>query len=126
VGNSLRPQQVLKQVASGLSHRTPQRRKDGIEQVLERRAFGGLYEHFGRHPCAQLQSARLRLGELLNTDKPGTLQPTPRRAGTVEVWSYLVVAGGIELTLEPERARAMTALPDPRITLCDRGNAGCL
>lgn len=91
-------------MASGLSHRTPQRGKDGIEQVLEQRAFG----------------------ELLNTDKPGTLQPTPRRAGTVEVWSHLVVAGGIELTLDLGRDCAMTALPDPRITLCDRGNAGCL
>ncbi len=34
----------------------------------------------------------------------GPLPPTPRRAGTVEVWSHLVVADGIELTLEPGRA----------------------
>jgi hypothetical protein len=32
------------------------------------------------------------------------LPPTPRRAGTVEVWSHLVVADGVELTLEPSRA----------------------
>lgn len=32
------------------------------------------------------------------------LPPTPRRAGTVEVWSHLVVADGVELTLEPGRA----------------------
>jgi hypothetical protein len=28
----------------------------------------------------------------------------PRGAGTVEVWSHLVVADGIEITLEPGRA----------------------
>ena len=28
----------------------------------------------------------------------------PRGAGTVEVWTHLVVADGIELTLEPGRA----------------------
>jgi hypothetical protein len=32
------------------------------------------------------------------------LPPTPRRPGTVEVWSHLVVADGLELTLEPGRA----------------------
>lgn len=30
--------------------------------------------------------------------------PLPRRAGTVEAWSHLVVAEGIEITLEPSRA----------------------
>jgi hypothetical protein len=34
----------------------------------------------------------------------GPLPPTPRRAGTVEVWSHLVVADGVEVTLEPGRA----------------------
>ena len=32
------------------------------------------------------------------------MPPRPRAAGTVEVWSHLVVADGVELTLEPGRA----------------------
>jgi DNA-binding transcriptional MerR regulator len=50
-----------------------------------------------------------RIGELLRQgvapggdDRP--LPPTPRRPGTVEVWSHLVVADGVELVLEPGRA----------------------
>ena len=45
-----------------------------------------------------------RIGELLKQQDTGPLPPTPRRAGTVEVWSHLVVADGVELTLEPSRA----------------------
>lgn len=45
-----------------------------------------------------------RIGELLKQQAAGPLPPTPRRPGTVEVWSHLVVADGIELTLEPGRA----------------------
>jgi hypothetical protein len=45
-----------------------------------------------------------RIGELLKQPDDGHSPPTPRRAGTVEVWSHLVVADGIELTLEPGRA----------------------
>jgi len=45
-----------------------------------------------------------RIGELLKQQTAGPLPPTPRRPGTVEVWSHLVVADGIELTLEPGRA----------------------
>lgn len=46
-----------------------------------------------------------RIGEVLSQPtSPDSLPPTPRRAGTVEVWSHLVVAGGIEVTLEPGRA----------------------
>lgn len=45
-----------------------------------------------------------RIGEVMKQPSSGTLPPTPRRAGTVEVWSHLVVADGIELTLEPGRA----------------------
>ena len=45
-----------------------------------------------------------RIGELLKQQARGPLPPTPRRAGTVEVWSHLVVADGVELTLEPGRA----------------------
>ena len=45
-----------------------------------------------------------RIGDLLKQQAVGPLPPTPRRAGTVEVWSHLVVADGVELTLEPSRA----------------------
>jgi len=45
-----------------------------------------------------------RIGELLRQPSAGPVPPTPRRPGTVEVWSHLVVADGIELTVEPGRA----------------------
>ena len=45
-----------------------------------------------------------RIGEVLKQPTTGPLPPTPRRAGTVEVWSHLVVADGVEVTLEPGRA----------------------
>ncbi len=45
-----------------------------------------------------------RIGEVLKEPASGSLPPTPRRAGTVEVWSHLVVADGVEVTLEPSRA----------------------
>lgn len=44
-----------------------------------------------------------RIGEVMKQPTSGPLPPAPRRAGTVEVWSHLVVADGIELTLEPGR-----------------------
>ena len=45
-----------------------------------------------------------RIGELLKQQATGPLPPTPRRAGTVEVWSHLVISDGVELKLEPSRA----------------------
>lgn len=45
-----------------------------------------------------------RIGEILQQPSEGPLPPTPRRSGTVEVWSHLVVADGVEVTLEPGRA----------------------
>jgi DNA-binding transcriptional MerR regulator len=45
-----------------------------------------------------------RIAEVLKQPTTGPLPPTPRRAGTVEVWSHLVVADGVEVTLEPGRA----------------------
>ncbi len=46
-----------------------------------------------------------RIGEVLSQPTSlDSLPPAPRRAGTVEVWSHLVVADGIEVTLEPGRA----------------------
>jgi DNA-binding transcriptional MerR regulator len=45
-----------------------------------------------------------RIGEVLKQTSEGPLPPTPRRSGTVEVWSHMVVTDGIEVTLEPGRA----------------------
>ena len=45
-----------------------------------------------------------RIGELLHQQAAGPMPPTPRRAGTVEVWSHLVVADGVEVHIEPGRA----------------------
>lgn len=44
-----------------------------------------------------------RIRELLSGAVP-PVPPRPRAPGTVEVWSHLVVADGIEITLEPTRA----------------------
>ena len=45
-----------------------------------------------------------RIGEVLKQPDSGDLPPTPRRAGTVEVWSHLVVADGVEINIESGRA----------------------
>jgi DNA-binding transcriptional MerR regulator len=46
-----------------------------------------------------------RIGELLESGPDaGTPPPRPRGAGAVEVWSHLVVAGGVELHVEPGQA----------------------
>jgi DNA-binding transcriptional MerR regulator len=44
-----------------------------------------------------------RVRELLS-GVPPPVPPRPRRPGTVEVWSHLVVADGLEIVLEPTRA----------------------
>ncbi|MBK7462464.1 MAG: MerR family transcriptional regulator [Betaproteobacteria bacterium] len=46
-----------------------------------------------------------RIREILQEPPSGLLPPPrPRGAGTVEVWSHIVIADGLELTLEPGRA----------------------
>ena len=45
-----------------------------------------------------------RIAEVMKQPTNGPLPPTPRRTGTVEVWSHLVVSDGVEVTLEPGRA----------------------
>jgi len=46
-----------------------------------------------------------RIREILARPESGILPPPrPRGAGTVEVWSHLVVTDGLEITLEPGRA----------------------
>lgn len=44
-----------------------------------------------------------RIREVLSGE-PAPVPSRPRVAGTVEVWSHLVVADGVELTIEPGRA----------------------
>ncbi|MCL4773124.1 MAG: hypothetical protein KJZ98_04160 [Burkholderiaceae bacterium] len=44
-----------------------------------------------------------RIRELLH-GAPPAIPPRPRGPGTVEVWSHLVVADGVELASEPGRA----------------------
>jgi DNA-binding transcriptional MerR regulator len=46
-----------------------------------------------------------RIGEVLKQQAGGPLPPAPRRKGTVEVWSHLVVEDGVEVLLDPARAR---------------------
>ncbi len=63
-----------------------------VEQLLEIRKW-------------QLAGLSLeRIGEILKDKSVESLPPTPRRAGSVEVWSHLVVADGVEVVLEPGRA----------------------
>jgi hypothetical protein len=46
-----------------------------------------------------------RIREILADPDASALPPVrPRGAGSVEVWSHLVIADGLELTLEPGRA----------------------
>jgi DNA-binding transcriptional MerR regulator len=45
-----------------------------------------------------------RVAEVLKSEDNGSLPPAPRRAGSVEVWSHMVVADGVEVVLEPGRA----------------------
>ena len=46
-----------------------------------------------------------RIRELLGEGTEGLLPPPrPRGPGTVEVWSHVVIADGLEITLEPGRA----------------------
>ena len=46
-----------------------------------------------------------RIREIMAGPDAGTLTPVrPRGAGTVEVWSHLVVTDGLEVTIEPSRA----------------------
>ena len=45
-----------------------------------------------------------RIRELMLQGAAAPVPPAPRRAGTVEVWSHVVVADGVEVNLEPGRA----------------------
>ena len=45
-----------------------------------------------------------RIRQLLEGADPAVPPPAPRRAGSVEVRSHLIVADGVELVIEPGRA----------------------
>lgn len=45
-----------------------------------------------------------RIRELLRGAEPGVPAPRPRKPGSVEVMSHLIVADGVELVIEPGRA----------------------
>ena len=45
-----------------------------------------------------------RIRELLEGADPAVPPPRPRKAGSVEVMSHLIVADGVELVIEPGRA----------------------
>lgn len=45
-----------------------------------------------------------RIGELLAGNEGELPPPRPRSPGMVEIWSHIVVADGLEITLEPGRA----------------------
>jgi DNA-binding transcriptional MerR regulator len=83
--------------------------------LIDRPAGVGRGAHYGPRHAEQLvaikkwQAAGLsleRIRELLTPQGEAGLvpPPRPRQVGTVEVWSHLVVADGVELTLEPTRA----------------------
>ena len=83
--------------------------------LVDRPAGVGRGAHYGPRHAEQLvaikkwQAAGLsleRIRELLVPQGEAGLvpPPRPRQAGTVEVWSHLVVTDGVELTLEPTRA----------------------
>ena len=85
-----------------------------IQRDLVDRAEGsGKGAYYTQHHIEQLLLVRKwqlaglsleRIGEVLRQPTTGPLPPTPRRAGTIEVWSHLVVADGVEVTIEPSRA----------------------
>jgi len=64
-----------------------------LEQLLTIRKW--------QHAGLSLERIRDILGGGGDTGLP---PPRPRGPGTVEVWSHLVVADGLEVTLEPSRA----------------------
>lgn len=51
-----------------------------------------------------LRRGELGAGQLAASVDDRPIPPTPRRPGTVEVWSHLVVAEGVEVVLEPGKA----------------------
>lgn len=80
--------------------------------LLERPLGEARGAHYvGRHLDALLRIRSLadagvsleRIREVLS-GAPPAVPPRPRGPGTVEVWSHLVLADGVELQVEPSRA----------------------
>jgi DNA-binding transcriptional MerR regulator len=81
--------------------------------LIDRPQGVGKGAYYTQHQLEQLMLVRKwqlaglsleRIGELLKRQSEGPLPPTPRRPGSVEVWSHLVVSDGVEITIEPGRA----------------------
>ena len=83
--------------------------------LLERPGGVGRGAHYGQRHLEQLLEIRKwtraglaleRIRALLAPGSEGAPvpPPPPRGAGTVEVWSHIVLGEGVELTLEPRRA----------------------
>ena len=83
------------------------------QNLVDRPQGSGKGAYYTQHHVEQLLLVRKwslaglsldRIGEVMKHPASGILPPTPRRPGTVEVWSHLVVADGLEVTLDPGRA----------------------
>jgi DNA-binding transcriptional MerR regulator len=83
--------------------------------LVDRPAGAGRGAHYARRHLAQLleirkwQAAGLSLERIRELLAPAgearpLPPPRPRRRGSVEVWSHLVIDEGIELMVEPRRA----------------------
>jgi DNA-binding transcriptional MerR regulator len=81
--------------------------------LLDRPAGYGKGAHYTNQHVEQLMLIRKwqlaglsleRIAEVLKGHSDGILPPAPRRTGTVEVWSHMVVADGVEVLLEPGRS----------------------
>ena len=99
------------------NHRLPRRTVRYYIQIglLERPGGVGRGAHYGQRHLEQLLEIRKwtraglsleRIRALRSPEEGGAPlpPPLPRRAGTVEVWSHVVIDDGLELTVEPRRA----------------------
>lgn len=46
-----------------------------------------------------------RIAELLNTDAASEVPLKPTQPGSVEIWSHLIIADGVQLMIEPGRSK---------------------
>jgi DNA-binding transcriptional MerR regulator len=83
--------------------------------LLDRPAGVGRGAHYSQHHLEKLLEIRKwtraglsleRIRELLSPASDGAPVPPvpPRHAGSVEVWSHVVLGDGVELAVEPKRA----------------------
>lgn len=83
------------------------------EGLVDRPEGAGRGSHYTQRHLEQLLEIRKlqrlglsleRIRELLEDKEHDTLPVTRSRAGSVEVWSHLTIADGLELHVEPSRA----------------------